>query len=106
MNLTTLPLISVLVVAGVALVIVAVTQGIVQSQNTAGQYDTDGDGLIEISNLEQLDSMRYDLDGDGRPAEAGAEAYAAAFPGAEPGMGCPRNRCSGYELIQWPVTGL
>ena len=32
-----------------------------------GDYDTDDDGLIEISTLEQLDAVRYDLDGDGVP---------------------------------------
>ena len=29
-----------------------------------GDYDTDDDGLIEVSYLEQLDAIRYDLDGE------------------------------------------
>ena len=35
----------------------------------AARYDTDGDGLIEIEFLEQLDAIRHDLDGDGIPAD-------------------------------------
>ena len=41
-------------------------------------YDTDGDGLIGISNLAQLDAMRYDLDGNGYAGTVAA--YAAGFP--------------------------
>ena len=66
-----------------------------------GDYDADNDGLIEITNLAQLDAIRYDLHGDGEsivPAYARA-AYARAFPDALDGMGCPSNGCKGYELI-------
>ena len=42
-----------------------------------GKYDTDGDRLIEISSLEQLDAIRYDLDGDGISSDA---AYGSVFP--------------------------
>ena len=60
-------------------------------------YDTDGDGLIGISNLAQLDAMRHDLDGNGY---AGTEAaYAAAFPSPLDRLGCGVNGCSGYELL-------
>ena len=38
-----------------------------------------GDGLIDITTLAQLDAMRYDLDGDGRPSASGAAAWEAAF---------------------------
>ena len=65
---------------------------------TGGDYDADNDGLIEIRNLDQLDAIRHDLDGDGAPADDGASAYAAAFPGAANGMGCPSGGCTGYEL--------
>ncbi len=58
-------------------------------------YDADDDGLIEISNLGQLDSMRHDLDGDGVTASSD---YTAAFPNALTGMGCPSSGCTGYEL--------
>ena len=71
-------------------------------------YDTDGDNLIEINNLHQLNAIRHDLNGDGLPAAAGNyPAYAGAFPGgdlatttpAAPRMGCPQT-CTGYELAQ------
>ena len=59
-------------------------------------YDADQDGLIEVSSLAQLAAIRADLNGDG---VSPAPAYAAAFPGAMPGMGCPEAGCTGYELI-------
>ena len=59
-------------------------------------YDTDKDGLIEVSNLAQLAAIRADLNGDG---VSPVPAYAAAFPGAMPGMGCPDAGCTGYELV-------
>ena len=63
-------------------------------------YDTDGDGLIEVSGLMQLNAIRWDLDGDGLPdSSSGMVGFAAAFPGALDGMGCPDSECSGYELI-------
>ncbi len=64
-------------------------------------YDTDADGLIEISTLAQLDAMRHDLDGNGVPTTDGAAAYAAAFPTVtqvvcrDGGSG----QCEGYELL-------
>ena len=45
-------------------------------------YDTDLDGLIDVGNLAQLDAIRYDPDGNGRPFSADAQAYAMAFPDA------------------------
>ena len=63
-------------------------------------YDTDRDGLIEVSSLMQLNAVRWDLDGDGLPdSSSGMAGFAAAFPGALHGMGCPDSECSGYELI-------
>ncbi len=61
-------------------------------------YDSDGDGLIEVSNLEQLDAIRYDLDGDGIPEDAAKAEYAAAYPVSGGEMVC--NNCSGYELAR------
>ena len=72
-------------------------------------YDRDDNGLIEIDRLSQLDAIRYDLDGDGAPDAVSADDwanYAAAFPDAMPGMGCPAaadtdvgpGPCAGYEL--------
>ena len=62
-------------------------------------YDTDDDGLIEITKLAQLDAVRHDLGGRGLPTAEGAAAYAAAFPEAGDRMGCGLDGCSGYELI-------
>ena len=65
---------------------------------TATDYDADDDGLIEVGSLAQLNAVRWDLDGDGTPASANATDYAAAFPNAATGMGCPSSGCTGYEL--------
>ena len=65
---------------------------------SAADYDADDDGLIEIGNAAQLNAVRWDLDGDGSPASANESDYAAAFPNAAAGMGCPRAGCTGYEL--------
>ena len=69
-------------------------------------YDTDGDGLIEIKSLAQLNAIRWDLNGDGDPTAANAADYAAAFPGRSEAHGCPDTDdtgtdpgpCLGYEL--------
>ena len=73
-------------------------------------YDADDDGLIEISYLEQLNAIRWDLEGNGHadtpPSDEAydsalpmsvEDAYEAAYPGAVEGMGCP-DTCIGYEL--------
>ena len=60
-------------------------------------YDTDGDGLIGISNLAQLDAMRYDRDGNGYAGTVAA--YAAAFPSPLDRMCSGVDGCSGYELL-------
>ena len=60
-------------------------------------YDADGDGLIGISNLAQLDAMRHDLDGNGYADTVAA--YGAAFPSPLDRMGCGVDGCSGYELL-------
>ncbi len=63
-------------------------------------YDADDDGLIEVSNLAQLNAIRFDLNGDGQPdQEAFADAYSQAFPSAIANMGIPNNApAQGYEL--------
>ena len=65
-----------------------------QAQGTV-DYDADDDGLIEVSNLAQLNAIRWDLDGDGSTTDTG---YASAFPNPVSGMGCPSAGCTGYEL--------
>ena len=81
------------------LLILAFTVGIAHSQTANGEYDADGDRLIEISNLEQLNAVRYDLsDGNGRPDDSDdARAYRAAFPTSAGESVCDRA-CRGYEL--------
>ena len=75
-------------------------------------YDADDDGLIEISNLEQLNAVRWDLDGNGMVTDDAntadvdeEEAYAAAFPTPQTALGCADTDtdgdpgpCTGYEL--------
>ena len=70
-------------------------------------YDSNDDRLIEISNLAQLNAIRWDLNGDGTvDAAANRASYIAAFPNAAAGMGCPDGSdadttpapCLGYEL--------
>ena len=57
--------------------------------------DRDGNGLIEVDNLTQLDAIRWDLDGDGI---SGNVDYAAAFSDADTGTMCSVASCAGYEL--------
>ncbi len=61
-------------------------------------YDRDDNNLIDVSNLAQLNAIRYDLNGNGDATHAD---YASAFPGrittATGRMGCP-GTCAGYEL--------
>ena len=64
---------------------------------TGTDYDRNNNNLIDITNLAQLNAIRYDLNGDGTPSSQGNVAYSAAFPGAASGMGC-RTTCTGYEL--------
>ena len=66
-------------------------------------YDSDGDGLINIETLAQLHAIRWDLNGDGIVADSDAANYNAAFPSRDTTsnvrMGCPSGTCTGYELI-------
>ena len=78
-----------------ALAILFAFGGASQVHAQATDYDTDDDGLIEVSSLAQLDAIRWDLDGDGSANHAG---YATAFPNPATGMGCPSTGCVGYEL--------
>ena len=62
-------------------------------------YDRDDEGLIEVSNLAQLNAIRWDLHGDGAADAADDDVpYASAFPYAGSDMGCPSAGCTGYEL--------
>ncbi len=55
------------------------------------QVDGDGDGLIEISTLEQLNNIRYNIAGDSYKDSEFASGNAA---------GCPSSGCIGYELTE------
>ena len=59
-------------------------------------YSSDG-SLIDVRTAGQLHAMRWDLDGDGAPAQASSASYFAAFPDAAPNMGCT-STCTGYAL--------
>ena len=84
-----------LLVAGAA---AGVTLSLTQAQSANGVYDTDGDKLIEISYLEQLDALRYDRNGDGAADKTGdVEAYTGAFPVPSGSQVCISG-CTGYEL--------
>ena len=72
-------------------------------------YDSDGDGLLEIRTLEQLNAVRWDVDGDGdvtdqtdEPNVDEAAVYAAAFPQAAPNMGCPMSGCTRLRAYGGP----
>ena len=83
-----------------SLLILTSTVGVASSQAVNGKYDTDGDRLIEVSNLEQLDAIRYDLDGDGSPDIGGDPSkYGVAFPTSGTEKVC-ESACNGYELTR------
>ena len=66
---------------------------------TTVDYDVDGDGLIEVATIAQLNAIRWDLDGDGVVDPGGdAAGYATAFPDPMASMGCAATGCVGYEL--------
>ena len=84
----------------VALLFVSTAGLNIVSAQSPIDYDADDDGLIEIEWLEQLDAIRWDLDGNGFADDgANAERYFAAFPDAAEYMGCP-DHCHGYELAR------
>ena len=74
---------------------------------TFTDYDTDDDGLIDITTIGELQGIRFDHNGDGiiAPAFRAADLapYNAAFPNRDTGtttrMGCPGGVCTGYELM-------
>ena len=84
-----------LIVSILIMMLVITTDTTAPLANRTGDYDADDDGLIDVSNLGQLNAVRWDLDGDGASSRTD---YAIAFPDASPGMGCPASGCIGYEL--------
>ena len=57
--------------------------------NFEGDIDIDDDGLIDINSLEELNAIRYQLDGTGYRDSENAPKITT---------GCPGNKCKGYEL--------
>ena len=55
--------------------------------------------LINITTLEQLNVIRYDLDGNGAPSSSGASTYRAAFGLTGTNNNTCVGGCIGYELI-------
>ena len=77
---------------------------------TPTDYDTDNNGLANIATLDQLNAIRWDLNGDGA-VDAGVSAadaakFSAAWQNAAASLGCPDTDdadanpgpCKGYEL--------
>ena len=67
-------------------------------------HDADRNGLLEIENLDQLNAIRWDLDGDGAPdaglSENDVAAYEAAFARSSTQTRCALSQCAGYELVR------
>ncbi len=67
--------------------------------STNVDYDVDNDGFIEVSNLAQLNAMRWNLFAVGTIVGGAPKEYSDAFPNAATGMGCPKGNCGGFELV-------
>jgi hypothetical protein len=61
--------------------------------------DADSDGLIDINNLEQLNAMRFELNGQARVLEDEGAADYSGCPNIVNGS-LVQKRCHGYELTQ------
>ena len=82
----------------VAFLIVGVTLGIANSQPSDGNYDTDGDGLIEISYLEQLNASATTSTATGdRTNLKTPKPTPLRFP--TPSLAGSQH-CNGYELTR------
>ncbi len=72
---------------------------VVTIPTAATDYDIDNDNLIDVSNLAQLNAIRYDLNGDGVVDDAANSAlHAVGYPRPPARMGCAAT-CTGYELV-------
>ena len=72
------------------IILVLFSTSIVAQTNTI--VDTDGDGLIEINDLETLNAIRFQLDGASYKTTTDTTAGITE--------GCPNDRCIGYELTR------
>ena len=95
------PALTLLLILAAALLLAATGTGTETASASSHftDYDTDGDNLIEIKTLAQLDAIRHDRNGDGIASHAD---YASAFPNRQAAapnpMGCASTNCAGYEL--------
>ena len=78
------------------LIAIACGMGIV---GLVAQTPVDHPNLINITTLEQLDAIRYDLRGDGVPTFEGRNAYETAFSLTSGENNTCSGRCQGYELM-------
>ena len=77
-------------------------------------YDSDDDGYIDVKTHQQLNAIRYDVNGNGARDSVTTTVwanYTSAFPNAATGMGCKltdhdsnsqtadQPTCVGYELM-------
>ena len=67
------------------------SQGYFNTVIPADDIDRDKDGLIELYTLDDLNAIRYQLDGSGYRSSAAAEKSSA---------GCAVGGCIGYELVR------
>ena len=67
------------------------SENIAAQEPTNTDVDTDNDGLVEINTLEDLNAIRYQLDGSGYRASATAKKITS---------GCAVGGCKGYELTR------
>ncbi len=58
--------------------------------------DGDGDGLIDVYYLEDLDAIRNRLDGSGYSVDPGSDSISVD----KITLGCPSDTCVGYELLR------
>ena len=56
----------------------------------SSDIDADNDGFIDIKTVEELNAMRYQLDGSG---------YRESEMSSKITLGCPAGKCRGYELV-------
>ncbi len=61
--------------------------------------DDDGDGLIEIATHEELNAVRYALNGNGSRSAANAALKTDGCGGGQDDDGMDITTCSGYELV-------
>ena len=84
------------------------------SAQSTVDYDSDDDGYIDVKTHQQLNAIRYDLNGNGAQDSVSASDwtnYTSAFSNAATGMGCKltdhdsnsqtadQPTCVGYELM-------